>query len=155
MSSTAQLDHLAPTRLVVLGTRPSRAMLSIASEFAVVAESDQHQRVLPMVGSHSTIETRQYLYFVKQASLPTRVSTNSNTNVLSVLPLRSVLAADVPISASSTHTGSTKTPSTNTLRSFWLILSTRPSAVIHASTGSSTQSTRQVSLCNWHSRLIR
>ena len=43
------LAHLAPTRLAVLVTRPSRAMLSTVSEFVVVAASVQFPRVLLMV----------------------------------------------------------------------------------------------------------
>lgn len=80
----------------------------------------------------------------KQASPPTWVSTSSSTSALSGPPLRSVSAVAALTCASSTPTGSTRTPPTSTSRLSWSTPSTRPSAAMPVSTGSARVSTRFV-----------
>lgn len=82
-----------------------------------------------------------------QASLPIKVSINSNTNDHSSRLPKSVLAVAALISESSIHTGSTKILPTNTTRSSLSTLNTRRFAVTQESTGSSTPCIRYATSC--------
>jgi hypothetical protein len=123
MSSTELLDLLDLTRLDDLVTRPSKDSLFTESECDEVDERDLPLRVPPMV------------------SPQTWVLTNSSTSDHCELLLKSELAEEPLTCEFSTLTGSTRIQPTSTLKSFWLILSTKLFDEMLDTTGSLTLST--------------